>query len=170
MSSNDFTPSFYGNSFIGLLPGDTAENLIYGIVLLKSMRPESLEHDEGMGLFRLLEALHGAAHHLSMQLNAANDRKREKQAKQNLDDVADDDYQSLAAMIRRREQLKRDLQDLEIDISATPEERDLTVAFTPEELAELKAGADRAGVAPESYASTLVMERLAAMAKKGFFE
>ena len=122
MSNNDSTPSFYGNRFIGLLPVDTAENLIYGIALLKTMRPDSSgDHDEGMGLFRMLEALHGAAHHLSLQLHAANDRERAKQAKQNLDDVADDDYASLAAMIRRREQLKRDLADIDVDIAATPE-------------------------------------------------
>lgn len=124
MSSIDSTvpaPSFYGNPFIGLLPGDTADYLIYGIALLKSMRPESMDHDEGMGLFRMLEALHGAAHHLSMQLNAANDGEREKQAKQNLDDVADDDYQSLAAMLKRRDALKRDLADVEVDIAASSE-------------------------------------------------
>ena len=37
MSNNDSTPAFYGNSFIGLLPGDTADNLIYGIALLLSL-------------------------------------------------------------------------------------------------------------------------------------
>lgn len=50
------------------------------------------------------------------------------------------------------------------------EVREISFALSPEELAELQAGAEQAGVAPESYASTLVMERLAAMAKKGFFE
>ena len=47
------------------------------------------------------------------------------------------------------------------------EEREISFAFTPEELAALQAGADRAGVAPESYAATLVMERLEAMVRKG---
>lgn len=56
MSNNDSTPAFYGNPFIGLLPADTADNLIYGLALLKTMRPESLDHDEGMGLFRLAES------------------------------------------------------------------------------------------------------------------
>lgn len=68
MSNNDSTPAFYGNPFIGLLPADTADNLIYGMALLKSMRPESMDHDEGMGLFRMLDALHGAAHHLRFAL------------------------------------------------------------------------------------------------------
>lgn len=121
MSNNDSTPAFYGNPFIGVLSADTADNLVYGIALLKTMRPDSCDHDEGMGLFRMLEALHGAAHHLSMQLIAANDGEREKQAKQNLDDVADDDYQSLAAMLKRRDALKRDLADVLVGIGATPE-------------------------------------------------
>ena len=50
------------------------------------------------------------------------------------------------------------------------EVREISFALSPDELAELQAGADLAGVAPESYAATLIMERLAAMAKKGFFE
>ena len=47
------------------------------------------------------------------------------------------------------------------------EKREISFAVTPEELAALQAGADRAGVAPEKYASTLVMERLEAMVRKG---
>ena len=80
MSNNDSTPAtpeFYGNPFIGWLPVDTADNLIYGLALLKAIRIESCDHDEGMGLFRLADALHGAAHHLRFALepaatNAAN--------------------------------------------------------------------------------------------------
>ena len=47
------------------------------------------------------------------------------------------------------------------------EEREIPLELSPAELAELQEAADRAGVAPEQYVSTLTMERLAAMVKKG---
>ena len=102
MSNPDLTPAFSANPFIGLLPEDTANNLVYGLTLLKSLRSDSLGHDEGMGLFFLLEALRCAAHKLSLQLHR-------------------DGEETLAEMIARRDELRRDLEDIEVDIQAMPE-------------------------------------------------
>ena len=71
MSNNDFTPTltFYGNPLIGLLPADTADNLIYASALLKRLDASGeWDHDASMGLFRMLDAMHGAAHHLRLAL------------------------------------------------------------------------------------------------------
>lgn len=102
MSNIDSTPAISANPFIGLLPADTANNLVYGLTLLKSLRSDSVDHDEGMGLFFLLEALRAAAHKLSLQLHK-------------------DGRETLAEMIARRDELRRDLEDIEVDIQAMPE-------------------------------------------------
>lgn len=68
MSNTHFTPSFYGNPFIGAIPADTADNLIYGCALLRKLDCTNWDSDESMGMYRLFEAMHGAAHHLRMAL------------------------------------------------------------------------------------------------------
>lgn len=68
MSNTHFTPAFYGNPFIGAIPADTADNLIYGCALLRKLDCSGWDHDEAMGLYRIFEAMHGAAHHLRYAL------------------------------------------------------------------------------------------------------
>lgn len=60
--------SIYRNPLIGLLPADTAENLVYASALLMKLDQSDFDHDEAMGLFRMLEAMHGAAHHLHLAI------------------------------------------------------------------------------------------------------
>lgn len=148
MSNTDSTPKCYDNPFIGHLPADTADNLIYGLSLLKTMRPDSCDHDEAMGLFRLLEALHGAAHHLSMQLYKERDHTQceDKEAKQNLEDVADDDYATLGAMVKRRKVLSGPM----------PVEFDLD----DDEFSALSAMAKEKGEGVNYFASKLISDHL----------
>lgn len=68
MSNNQFTPNLYANPLIGLIPADTAENLVYASALLMKLDQSDFDHDEAMGLFRTLEAMHAAAHHLHLAL------------------------------------------------------------------------------------------------------
>lgn len=68
MSTTHFTPAFYSNPFIGAIPADTADNLLYGFAMLRKLNCENWEHDEAMGLYRMFEAMHGAAHHLRLAL------------------------------------------------------------------------------------------------------
>ena len=70
---NTPTPTFYGNPLIGLLPADTADNLIFTSALLMKMDLSEGDDDSLMGLFRLLEAMRGAAHHLRLALPIAAD-------------------------------------------------------------------------------------------------
>ncbi len=68
MSNNQFTSNLYTNPLIGLLPADTAENLVYASALLMKLDQSDFDHDEAMGLFRALEAMRAAAHHLHLAL------------------------------------------------------------------------------------------------------
>lgn len=49
MSNDHFTPAvtpdFYANPFIGAIPADTADNLIYGCALLRKLDCSGWDHD-----------------------------------------------------------------------------------------------------------------------------
>lgn len=51
---------------------------------------------------------------------------------------------------------------------AEDQEREIAIAMTAEELAALKEDAERNGTTPEDHASTLIMQQLAAMARRGW--
>jgi hypothetical protein len=99
MSNNDptrITPSFYGNTFIGSSPDDTADNLIYGLALLKCLRFDACDDDIDMGLFRFAEALQGAAHHLRFSMNKSGDQdaRRNAEAKAKMEGVPADEAET----------------------------------------------------------------------------
>ena len=58
---------FYANPCIGATPADTAENLVFATAFMRCAT-DGLDHDEAQGQQLLLQAAHGAAHHLCMAL------------------------------------------------------------------------------------------------------
>lgn len=115
---------------------------------------------------------HDAAGILLLLSNAAFNTAEDLTALEKSLDGADETDMDKAALLKRRDALKRELQDLETDIASTPDDNDETheieLRLSPTEKELLATLAQEAGKPVEEFAARLIMERLKLREVEGF--